>query len=94
MAEAKRVSKQGIIIKDHLREGVFANVTLRFMDWVGNASHGVVLPYNYLSDSEWRGIWSRLNLKVERMQEKIGLYPAPFSWFFDRRLHFVARLAA
>jgi SAM-dependent methyltransferase len=93
LAEAKRVSKAGIVIKDHLREGPFAEVTLRFMDWVGNAQHGVALPYNYLSDPEWRGIWSDLGLKVQRIDEKIGLYPAPFSWLFDRRLHFVARVA-
>lgn len=93
LAEAKRVSKSGIVIKDHFREGVFADATLRFMDWVGNAQHGVVLPYNYLSDPEWRGIWSKLGLKVERLTDKVGLYPAPFSWLFDRRLHFVARLA-
>ncbi|HYJ83046.1 MAG TPA: methyltransferase domain-containing protein [Allosphingosinicella sp.] len=93
LAEAKRVSKGGIVIKDHFREGVLADATLRFMDWVGNAQHGVVLPYNYLSDPEWRSIWSKLGLKVERLTDKVGLYPAPFSWLFDRRLHFVARLA-
>ncbi len=93
LAEAKRVSRGGIVIKDHFREGVLADATLRFMDWVGNAQHGVVLPYNYLSDPEWRSIWSRLGLRVERLTDKVGLYPAPFSWLFDRRLHFVARLA-
>jgi SAM-dependent methyltransferase len=93
LAEAKRVSKGGIVIKDHFREGVLADATLRFMDWVGNAQHGVVLPYNYLSDPEWQSIWSKLGLKVERLTDKVGLYPAPFSWLFDRRLHFVARLA-
>jgi SAM-dependent methyltransferase len=92
LAEAKRVSSRGIVIKDHLREGVFAEATLRFMDWVGNAQHGVALPYNYLSDKEWRGIWSDLDLEVEAIDEDVGLYPAPFSWMFDRRLHFVARL--
>ena len=93
LAEANRVSKGGIVIKDHFREGLLADATLRLMDWVGNAQHGVVLPYNYLSDPEWRGIWSKLGLKVERLTDKLGLYPAPFSWLFDRRLHFVARLA-
>lgn len=93
MGEARRVAKSGVVIKDHLREGAFAEVTLRFMDWVGNAQHGVALPYNYLSDGEWRGIWSELGLKVERLTERVGLYPAPFSWLFDRRLHFIARLS-
>jgi SAM-dependent methyltransferase len=93
LAEAKRVSKRGIVLKDHLREGLFAESTLRFMDWVGNAQHGVALPYNYLSDREWRDIWTGLDLNVERIEEKVDLYPAPFSWLFGRRLHFVARLA-
>jgi SAM-dependent methyltransferase len=92
LAEAKRVSRRGILIKDHLREGLFAEATLRFMDWVGNAQHGVALPYNYLSNKEWRGIWADLDLEVEKIDEDVGLYPAPFSWLFDRRLHFVARL--
>jgi SAM-dependent methyltransferase len=92
LAEAKRVSRRGIVIKDHLREGLFAEATLRFMDWVGNAQHGVALPYNYLSNKEWRGIWADLDLEVEKIDEDVGLYPAPFSWLFDRRLHFVARL--
>lgn len=93
MAEAKRVAKAGIVIKDHNRDGAFADLTLRFMDWVGNAAHGVRLPYNYLSGSEWRAVWSDLDLKVDRKVDRLGLYPKPFGWLFDRRLHFVARLS-
>ena len=93
LAEAKRVSRSGLVIKDHFRDGAFAEATLRFMDWFGNAAHGVALPYNYLSDREWRGLWSQLDLRVERLVDRVGLYPAPFSWLFDRRLHFVARLS-
>jgi SAM-dependent methyltransferase len=93
MAEAKRVAKHGVVIKDHFRDGLFADTTLRFMDWVGNAAHGVRLPYNYLSGREWRQLWSSLGLSVEREVDHLGLYPRPFSWLFDRRLHFVARLS-
>ena len=93
MAEAKRVSRSGIVIKDHFRNGAFANTTLAFMDWVGNAQHGVVLPYNYLSEAEWSRVWSDLSLHVVGIVDRLGLYPRPFSWLFDRRLHFVVRLA-
>jgi SAM-dependent methyltransferase len=93
MAEAKRVSKRGIIIKDHFRDGLFANSTLRFMDWFGNAAHGVRLPYNYLSRADWRQAWSKLGLNAERTVERMGLYPRPFTWLFDRNLHFVAHLS-
>jgi ubiquinone/menaquinone biosynthesis C-methylase UbiE len=42
-----RVSRRYVLIKDHLREGLFARTILRTMDWVGNYGHDVVLPYNY-----------------------------------------------
>ncbi|HEY9218255.1 MAG TPA: class I SAM-dependent methyltransferase, partial [Phenylobacterium sp.] len=92
MAEAKRVAKQGVLIKDHFRDGLLAGPTLRFMDWVGNAPHGVRLPYNYLSGEEWRAIWSKLSLAPSNLRDKLGIYPAPFSWVFDRGLHFVTLL--
>ena len=47
LQEAQRVGKI-ILVKDHFRKGFLAGPTLRFMDWVGNAHHGVVLPYNDL----------------------------------------------
>lgn len=82
-----------IIIKDHLRNGLAAGITLRFMDWVGNAAHGVRLPYNYLSRAEWLDIWSRLQLKTSAFTSRLALYPRPFSWLFDRNLHFVTILS-
>ncbi|MGH6742774.1 MAG: class I SAM-dependent methyltransferase [Bradyrhizobium sp.] len=93
MAEARRVTKRGIVVKDHFRDGLLANSTLRFMDWFGNAAHGVRLPYNYLSNAEWRKAWNALGFKVDGLVDRLGLYPAPFTWLFDRKLHFVARLS-
>jgi SAM-dependent methyltransferase len=92
LAEIARVAPV-VIIKDHLRDGVFANLTLRFMDWVGNAAHGVRLPYNYLSRREWTGIWSNLQLQPRQFDTRLSLYPRPFSWLFDRGLHFVTILS-
>ena len=93
VAEAKRVAKSGLVIKDHNRDGLFAKATLRFMDWIGNAAHGVRLPYNYLSSSEWRRLWADRGLKIDHTVDRLGLYPAPFTWLFDRKLHFIARLS-
>ena len=92
LAEITRVAPT-VIIKDHFRDGVAAGLTLRFMDWVGNAAHGVRLPYNYLSQREWQGIWSKLQLGVSGFTTRLSLYPRPFTWFFDRGLHFVAILS-
>lgn len=92
MAEIARVAPI-VIIKDHLRDGLAANLTLRFMDWVGNAAHGVRLPYNYLSRREWGAMWERLGLHTRQFTTRLALYPRPFHWLFDRQLHFVTILA-
>lgn len=92
LAEISRVAPM-VIIKDHLRNGIAANTTLRFMDWVGNAAHGVRLPYNYLSRNEWASIWQTLDLGVSKFATRLSLYPRPFSWVFDRGLHFVTVLS-
>ena len=92
MREAGRVATEAIVLKDHFRDGLLAGPTLRFMDWVGNAGHGVRLPYNYLSRSEWDVLWNATGFRVDEIREKLGLYPAPASWVFERGLHFAARL--
>lgn len=90
LSEAVRVARKGIAIKDHLLEGLLAGPTLRFMDWVGNKGHNVVLPYNYLSRAKWDATFRKADCSVASWNEKVGLYPAPASWLFDRKLHFVA----
>ncbi len=47
LREAARVARRGVVIKDHTQDRALAGPTLRFMDFVGNAHHGVALPYNY-----------------------------------------------
>jgi SAM-dependent methyltransferase len=91
LREAARVGKM-ILIKDHFREGLLAGPTLRFMDWVGNAHHGVTLPYNYWSRAQWTAAIEEVKLKPREINQSLGLYPLPASWLFERDLHFVARL--
>jgi SAM-dependent methyltransferase len=91
LREAARVGR-AILIKDHFRDGWLADATLRLMDWSGNAHHGVVLPYNYWSKSEWNAAFEHLGLRTNYVNLSLGLYPPPLSWIFERELHFVARL--
>ncbi|MEO8910199.1 MAG: methyltransferase domain-containing protein [Gemmatimonadaceae bacterium] len=93
LRESARVARIEVLIKDHLREGFAARLTLRGMDWVGNARHGVRLPYSYLSRAEWDHAFELSRLIVRRWQPALHLYPAPASWLFDRSLHFIAALA-
>ncbi|MGH7639044.1 MAG: class I SAM-dependent methyltransferase, partial [Gemmatimonadaceae bacterium] len=41
LRELARVARRRVVIKDHFVRGLLAQPTLRFMDWVGNAHHGV-----------------------------------------------------
>jgi len=92
LREAIRVARAAIVIKDHTRNGLFAGPTLRFMDLVGNARHGVAIPYNYWARQQWFEAFNMLNLTIGIWKDNLGLYPPPASWIFERSLHFVARL--
>ncbi len=92
ISEAARVARKAILIKDHLSENTVDNLTLRLMDWVGNAPHGVVLPYNYASRAQWDGWFDTAGLTIDAFETDVPLYPAPFSMIFGRKLHFVTRL--
>ena len=92
LTEAVRVSRQAVVIKDHTLDGFMAGPTLRLMDRVGNARHGVPLPFNYWTEARWRESFAQLGLHIEVWRAKLGLYPPPAGWLFDRSLHFLARL--
>ncbi len=92
LAEAKRVTRRYVLLKDHFRTGGIGNLTLRAMDWFGNAHHGVVLPYNYLSEPEWNRIYERLGLGVVELKRKLNLYPFLADILFGRGLHFIVLL--
>jgi SAM-dependent methyltransferase len=92
LREARRVARDSIIIKDHTKNGFMAGSTLRFMDYVGNARHGVSLPYNYWPEAKWRATFIDLGLPLVTWEPRLRLYPAPADWIFGRSLHFAARL--
>lgn len=92
LKEAVRVARRAIVLKDHTLTGFLAGPTLRFMDRVSNARHGVALPYHYWTYAEWMEACRKLGLTVAEWDKKVGLYPWWASWAFDRELQFVARL--
>jgi SAM-dependent methyltransferase len=92
LGEAVRVSRSYVLLKDHLDENFFDNVTLRFMDWVGNRPHGVVLTYNYQSRREWEKHFSKCGVAEASWTTQVPLYPRPFRLVVGRALHFVSLL--
>ncbi len=92
LREARRVARRFVIIKDHCRNGLLAERTLRFMDDVGNARFGISLPYNYWPHERWHATFQELGLSIASWEQRLGIYPWPATLIFDRNLHFVAKL--
>ena len=92
LREAVRVTRDFVLLKDHVDENILDDITLRFMDWVGNRPHGVVLTYNYQSHREWTEHFSRCGLREQTWTCDVPHYRWPFSLVVGRKLHFVAML--
>jgi len=92
LQEAVRIARHAVVLKDHLCNSRIDERILAFMDWIGNRSHGVALPYNYWSADQWLDAWSRLGHEPDIVITRLGLYP----WFarpvFEQGLHFIARV--
>lgn len=87
LKECARVTKKFVIIKDHVSDSVYDEKILAFMDWVGNSAHGVVLPYNYLSSSDWASAFDKAGLKSMKNAKHLNLYPMPLDMVFGGSLH-------
>jgi len=87
--EAIRVSRTGVLIKDHLLQGIFARQTLKFMDDTHNRRFGVSLPYHYWTPAEWESAFRVLGLENAFYENRLQLYPAWADWIFGRKLHFL-----
>lgn len=94
LREVVRVSPAAILVKDHLREGLGAQVTLAFMDRVGNRRFKVASPGNYLDRGEWLALLQDVGLEIQYWDEDLRIYPRPLDWIFGRSLHFVAVLCS
>lgn len=53
LEEAKRVSSQHIVIKDHHWQSRKDWSRLRISDYIGNQPYGIVLPFNFLKCQQW-----------------------------------------
>ena len=92
LREAGRVARCGVIVKDHVARNGVDRFTLGVMDWVGNRQFGVGREGKYRSDEEWRELLDGVGLEPVAWDSDLDLYPGPAKPFFERSLHFVARL--
>ncbi len=92
LAEARRVAREAVIVKDHRKSRPFAHATLLLMDWVGNRPHGVALPSEYWTEERWRATWGELGLRADVYRTRLDLYAGVARWAFESGLQFLARL--
>lgn len=93
LAEAARVSRKFILIKDHFVRGRLARQTLTFMDHVSNRQFGIAIPANYQTVDQWNLLFANSHLRSVIRRDRLGLYVWPLSWIFERKLHFMQLLA-
>ena len=91
LREAVRVASKSVVLKDHILQGWCAGTRLRFMDYVGNARHGVALPFNYWTSEQWQVAEQQLGLQKTAEHRSLHLYPWPAEYIFGAGLHFIAR---
>jgi SAM-dependent methyltransferase len=87
LKECARVSKQFLVVKDHVCDSEIDRMILSFMDWVGNRAHGVKLPYNYLSSDSWYAAIASAKLDIINSVDSIHIYPLLIDYFFGGKLH-------
>lgn len=90
LAEAARVSRRLVIVKDHKLDGPLARARLSLIDWAANAPYDVSCLYLYNTLEEWRDWHRTLNLEVLEERVSMDLYPPVVNLLFGRRLHYLA----
>jgi SAM-dependent methyltransferase len=92
LREAGRVARRCVLIKDHYADGLRGRLILRLMDLVGNAGQSFAWLGDYWPQERWQQTFKELNLSVIENRTRLGLYPAPASWVFERSYHFIAKV--
>jgi len=92
IAEAVRVAKRSLIIKDHKRDGLLAQQRISFMDWAANTAYGVPCLFRYNTLTQWHDVFKRHHLPITAEHTRMTLYPMPYPLMFTSRLQYLAVL--
>ena len=92
VAEAMRVARKQILIKDHYCYGSISRRLLSFMDGVSNSRYGVAIPCNYLQLAQWTEMYKHFDLQPFEIRQRLRMYPWPLTLIFDAKLQFIADL--
>lgn len=92
LKEAIRVSRKGIIIKDHYAGNWLDYYTLVGMEYMNpNARALMKMPLHFYSQKEWYAIFESLDLVCEAQTSRFISYGRFWDILFGRHMHFVGR---
>jgi SAM-dependent methyltransferase len=92
LMECARVARRFIVLKDHISDSWFDRARLTFLDWFGNRPFGIPMTYTFFSSRQWRELFARAGLTVEKQVRHLQTCPPPFYYPLDHDLHFIAQL--
>lgn len=90
--ECARVAQRVLIIKDHKKDGFFAQQRIALLDWASNMPYGVRCLFRYNTGGDWRSWYERHGLIVEREMNGMKLYPMLLDFFFGGNIQYLAVL--
>jgi len=88
LRESVRVSKNLVIVKDHLRDGLLAQQRISLLDWAANAGYNVPVLYKYNNLREWRALVGKVSRRVVEERMSLDIYPPLFNGLLGKGLHY------
>jgi|SRR5579872_4440477 SAM-dependent methyltransferase len=92
LRESIRISRRYTVIKDHLRQGFFAQQRISLLDWAANAPYQVPCTYRYNNLPEWRRMFERAGVQLKEELTSIDIYPPGVNQLLGKGLHYFAVL--
>jgi len=74
LKEAKRVSRKRIIIMEDVYNNYFEKLMTFLHDYISNKRKGVDCPYYFHNKQEWKDIFDKLGLKIEKETDTVTKY--------------------
>ncbi|MDZ7842851.1 MAG: methyltransferase domain-containing protein [Gammaproteobacteria bacterium] len=94
LAEACRVARRHVIVKDHKCESRIDYWLVCAMDWGANHPHDVKCLYDYPSLAKWREMVLETGMSIAYEQDRVTLYARAVHWVFPPRLQYFCVLDA
>lgn len=79
-----------VVIKDHIRQGRFAQERISLLDWAANAGYDVPCTYRYNDHQEWREGVRKLGGSYLEERTSVDVYPPVFNQLLGKGLHYFA----